>query len=88
MYDDAIYPELPFGYRWANAEETERFTHTGKLDGMIQVRVGGDDNDPWTDLAVMTLEQCSANVGGDPASGCDDWAVEGSAYCTRHNREF
>ncbi len=44
-----IYDHLPEGYRWMTAEEVEAWTTT---PGVIQVRVGGTDDDPWTDLAV------------------------------------
>lgn len=47
-----IYPSLPEGYRWATEEETERMAATGDLAGAIQVRVGGTDDEPWTDTAV------------------------------------
>lgn len=30
---------------------------------------------------------CSANVGGDPASGCDNDALRGSDLCARHAEE-
>ncbi len=41
--------ELPAGYRWATADETEVWD---TIPGLIQVRVGGTDDEPWTDLAV------------------------------------
>ena len=47
-----IVTELPRGYRWATAEETERATATGDYVGMVQVVVGGTEDDPWTDLAI------------------------------------
>jgi hypothetical protein len=34
---------------------------------------------PWT-----LAEQCSANVGGDPVSGCDSFTVPGTDYCPAH----
>ena len=46
-----IYDHLPEGYRWMTAEEVEAWTTT---PGVIQVRVGGTDDDPWTDLAVRS----------------------------------
>lgn len=30
------------------------------------------------------MVQCSANVGGDPVSGCDEWATE-NGLCPNHN---
>jgi len=34
---------------------------------------------PW-----IVAQQCSAETGGDPASGCESWAAEGSDYCFTH----
>jgi hypothetical protein len=43
---------------------------------------GGNSGSPG---ALWTLaEQCSAGVGGDPVSGCDDLATPGTDYCPRH----
>jgi hypothetical protein len=36
--------------------------------------------------AVATRPQCSANVGGDPASGCDRKANGKDGLCTVHRR--
>jgi hypothetical protein len=47
-----VFDTLPAGYRWADENEAENWTET---PGIIQVRVGGTDDDPWTDLAVPTL---------------------------------
>lgn len=47
-----ILPELPAGYRWATEEETEEAGHSGDFSGMVQVRTGGTDDEPETDLAV------------------------------------
>ena len=32
------------------------------------------------------VQQCSANVGGDPVSGCEELAEGWSDYCAEHNR--
>lgn len=48
-----VYVEkLPAGYRWATSSETETASHSGDFSRMVQVRKGGTDDDPWTDLAV------------------------------------
>ena len=46
-----VFDNLPEGYRWADADECEVWT---ELPEVIQVRVGGTDEDPLTDLAVPT----------------------------------
>lgn len=43
---------LPQGWRWATPEEVEAAIASGDYSQMLQVRVGGTDEDPWTDLAV------------------------------------
>ena len=48
-----IFEELPTGYRWLTPEEVENWAD---LDNVIQVRVGGTDDDPWTDLAKPMTE--------------------------------
>lgn len=35
---------------------------------------------PW-EAALM----CSANVGGDPGNGCEEWALVDSDYCAGHH---
>lgn len=44
-----IFDALPDGYRWATCDEAEWWM---RYPGMIQVRVGGPDDEPWTDLAL------------------------------------
>jgi hypothetical protein len=45
---------LPEGFRWMTGEETEVYQRGGLLDLMvINVRCGGTDDDPLTDLAVF-----------------------------------
>lgn len=44
-----IYDTMPKGYRWATAEEAQRWD---EQPSVIQVRVGGTDDEPWTDIAV------------------------------------
>lgn len=44
--------ELPSGYRWANSLECDRWNHPAYFNRMVQVRVGGTDFDPQTDLAI------------------------------------
>lgn len=46
-----IVEELPAGYRWATSDETERWT--ALAGSMVQVRRGGTDDDPETDLAIL-----------------------------------
>lgn len=36
---------------------------------------------------LLLAPQCSANVGGDPAGGCDNFALPGSDLCARHAEE-
>lgn len=50
MRADQIVDTLPEGYRWATPEETERWTF--HAHNMVQVKVGGTDDEPWTDLAI------------------------------------
>lgn len=33
---------------------------------------------------LRRANQCSANIGGDPASGCDELVGPDSDYCPRH----
>ena len=35
---------------------------------------------PWEIAA-----QCGYGVGGNPASGCEEWALREGDYCKRHN---
>ncbi len=44
-----IHDSLPVGYRWMTPEEVETWD---EIPDAIQVRVGGTDENPWTDLAV------------------------------------
>lgn len=53
-----IVDDLPEGYRWATAEETEEWDK--HHDRMVQVRTGGTDKDPQTDLAIQILVPFSA----------------------------
>ncbi len=47
----------------------------------------GGDHDLGLAYSVVwdDREQCSANVGGDAASGCDDWAEYHDGLCERHH---
>lgn len=47
-----IVDTMPEGYRWATELETEAWAAGGALPGAVQVRVGGTDDEPWTDIAV------------------------------------
>lgn len=50
--------------------------------------VSQDVIDLVTGLAEgLRTPPCSANVGGDPASGCDNDALRGSDLCARHAEE-
>ena len=44
-----IHDTLPEGYRWLTPDEVEQWD---LIPGVIQVRVGGTDEEPFTDLAV------------------------------------
>lgn len=50
MNADRIVRHIPAGYRWATAEESENWEM--HRDRMVQVRVGGTDDNPQTDLAI------------------------------------
>lgn len=50
--------ELPAGYRWANYYECEVASKSGDFSGMIQIRRGGTDDEPMTDLAVPMSIRC------------------------------
>lgn len=59
----------------------------GVAGGWRQVRFYGTEGyasvvyaHPWTPAI-----QCSAYRGGNPSSGCDAWALEGSDYCAEHD---
>lgn len=47
---DVIVDSLPKGYRWATETEALNWGHFS--DSMVQVRKGGTDDEPWTDLAI------------------------------------
>lgn len=53
MNADQIVPRLPEGYRWATPDECMNWEQY--IDIMVQVRVGGTDDEPWTDLAIQNL---------------------------------
>ena len=47
------YFEMPEGYRWATADETEAASFSGDFAQMIGIyRGGGDADSPFVDLAV------------------------------------
>lgn len=53
MNADVIVNALPEGYRWADEIETEAWSNSGDHhNDMVQVRVGGTDDEPWTDVAI------------------------------------
>lgn len=54
MNANTVVAALPAGYRWATPHEVE--TWTERLEEMVQVRVGGSDDDPETDLAIRKGE--------------------------------
>lgn len=45
-------PDAPAGYRWATPEEIDMAMARGDMDAFVDVRVGGTDESPHTDLAV------------------------------------
>lgn len=52
MNANTIVDSKPEGYRWANEVECDRWAHPAYFNKMVQVRVGGTAEDPWTDLAI------------------------------------
>lgn len=59
MNVNTIVETMPYGYRWATADEVEEFLNSDRRWGKmreeywVQVRVGGTDDEPWTDLAIQ-----------------------------------
>lgn len=76
-HESRIFPDLPPGYRWATPDEVEECL-TGRRD-YVQVRVGGTDEDPHTDLAVEMFDAddtLAVYVSHDTKSGDDMVAIE------------
>lgn len=65
MNINTIVDAMPKGYRWATAEEAEYSTSSDfhLSNYMVQVRVGGTDDEPQTDLAIMW--DCMIEFGED-----------------------
>jgi hypothetical protein len=46
------------------------------------------DPDECGECGEHHVQQCSANRGPDPASGCDEIAEPGTDYCPTHNAAY
>ncbi len=76
-----IVDEMPFGYRWAVEDEAELWYV--RPERFVQVRVGGTDEEPSTDMAIQW--DCFIEFGPDhdhDSAGCEnamaavtDWPV-------------
>ena len=50
-----VVDEMPEGYHWADEDQCVRWDIEPYVSNMVQVRVGGTDDEPWTDLAIRIV---------------------------------